>query len=72
MVPGWARWGLIPRWWRKPLKEWKATTIKAATPRRPSRTGSRVLDPLPGMGRLESMGDDMNGSARVESVTTVR
>lgn len=29
MVPGWARWGLIPRWWRKPLKEWKATTINA-------------------------------------------
>lgn len=29
MVPGWARWGLIPRWWRKRLTEWKATTINA-------------------------------------------
>lgn len=29
MVPGWARWGLIPRWWRKPLKEWRANTINA-------------------------------------------
>ena len=28
-IPGWARWGLIPHWFRKPLKEWKATTINA-------------------------------------------
>lgn len=29
LVPGWARWGLIPRWFKKPLKEWKASTINA-------------------------------------------
>jgi len=29
LLPGFARWGLVPRWFRKPLKEWKATTINA-------------------------------------------
>ena len=29
LSPALARWGLIPRWFRKPLKEWKATTINA-------------------------------------------
>jgi putative SOS response-associated peptidase YedK len=29
LSPAFARWGLIPRWHRKPVKEWKATTINA-------------------------------------------
>ena len=29
LIPGWARWGLIPKWFRKSLKEWKANTINA-------------------------------------------
>lgn len=29
LVPAWARWGLVPRWWRKTLKEWRANTINA-------------------------------------------
>ena len=29
LLPGFARWGLVPRWFRKPFKEWKATTINA-------------------------------------------
>jgi len=29
LIPGWARWGLIPKWFKKTLKEWKATTINA-------------------------------------------
>lgn len=29
LICGFARWGLVPRWFRKPLKEWKATTINA-------------------------------------------
>ncbi len=29
MTPAMARWGLIPRWFRKPLREWKASTINA-------------------------------------------
>jgi len=28
-MPGFGRWGLVPRWFKKPLKEWKATTINA-------------------------------------------
>lgn len=29
LVPGFARWGLIPEWFKKPIGEWKATTINA-------------------------------------------
>lgn len=55
LLPGFARWGLIPRWFRKPLKEWKATTINArvetvaeAPTFRDAYKSSRCLIPMAG------------------------
>ena len=65
MAPAMARWGLIPRWFRKPVKEWKANTINArietvaeAPSYREAYVGGRCIVPMAGYYEWASLSDD--------------
>jgi putative SOS response-associated peptidase YedK len=63
--PAMARWGLIPRWFRKHLKEWKANTINArietvaeAPSYREAYQSGRCIVPMSGYYEWASLSDD--------------
>jgi putative SOS response-associated peptidase YedK len=65
MSPAMARWGLIPRWFKKPLKEWKANTINArietvaeAPSYREAYVSGRCIVPMSGYFEWASLSDD--------------
>ena len=65
MAPAMARWGLIPRWFKKSLKEWKANTINArietvaeAKSFREAYVSGRCIVPMAGYYEWASLSDD--------------
>jgi putative SOS response-associated peptidase YedK len=65
MVAGLARWGLVPHWFAKPLKEWKATTINArsetvatAPSFRDAYRHGRCIVPMAGYYEWRTLGGD--------------